>query len=281
MTERAVVRVLANRAFGGGQRQGVLGVEPEAVTPRQHAVDGATGEAGKHGEARVKQLGGAAELVDHEAGDERLVGRLQQGERAVHGGEHPAPVDVADHHHRQVGGPGQAHVGHVGVAQVDLRRAARALADHHVVGVPEPGQAFQRDPAEPRRVRAVPHRVGLGLGVAEHHHLAAPVAARLEQHRVHVRGRLDARRGRLHRLRAADLRAIGGDEGVQGHVLRLERRHLYPAAGPATGTTPRPACSCPRRSWCPRPAALRAWVTPFRRSAGFDSPYGVAVLAVL
>ena len=132
----------------------------------------------------------------------------EQGQRAVHGGEHPAAVDVADHDDRQAGRPGQAHVGHVGVAQVDLGRAARALADDHVVGVPQPGQAVQRDLPQPRRVRAVAHRVGFGLGVAEHDDLAAPVAARLEQHRVHVGGRLDAGRGRLHRLGAADLGAV-------------------------------------------------------------------------
>src|ERR1700746_3026700 len=45
---------------------------------------------------------------------------------------------------------------------------------------------------QPRRVGAVPDRVGFGLGVAQYDDLAAPVTARLEQHRVHVGGRLDA-----------------------------------------------------------------------------------------
>jgi hypothetical protein len=52
-------------------------------------------------------------LID-EAGDQRLVGRLEQRDGAEQVGEHPAPVDVADHHHRQVRRAGQAHVGDVG-----------------------------------------------------------------------------------------------------------------------------------------------------------------------
>ena len=199
--------------------------------PGQDAEHGAAGELAQHGQAAVQQLRGAAELVDHEAGDQRLVFGGEQGQRAVHGGEHPAAVDVAGHDDRQAGRAGQAHVGDVGFPQVDLGRAARTLADDHVVGVPQPVQAVQRDLAQPRRVRAVAHRVGLGLGVAEHHDLAAPVAARLEQHRVHVGDRLDARRGGLHGLRAADLGAVHRDERVQRHVLRLERRHLHALPG--------------------------------------------------
>src|SRR6185503_12184798 len=99
-------------------------------------------------------------------------------------------------------------------------RPARALADDHVVGVPQPGQAVQGDLPQPRRVRAVPHRVGFGLEVAQYDDLAAAVTARLEQHGVHVGGRLDAGRGRLHGLSPADLGAVQGHERVQRHVLR-------------------------------------------------------------
>ena len=218
-------------AWLAGRFREILGVEPQAFLPGQDAVDGTAGEPAEHDQAAVQQFRGAAELVDHEAADERLVFGREQGQRAVHGGEHPAAVDVAGHDDRQAGRAGQAHVGHVGFAQVDLGRAARALADDHVVGGPQPGQAVQGDLAQPRRVRAVPHRVGFGLGVAEHDDLAAPVAARLEQHRVHVGDRLDAGRGRLHRLGAADLGAVQGHERVQRHVLRLERRDLHALPG--------------------------------------------------
>src|SRR5690242_4676984 len=46
----------------------------------------------------------------------------------------------------------------------------------------------------------VPDRVDLGHGMAEEHDLGPPVTARLEQHRVHPRVRLDARRRCLHGL---------------------------------------------------------------------------------
>ena len=61
-----------------------------------------------------------------------LVGRLEHPERAGEMGEHAAAVDVADHQHRQIGGAGKAHIGDVAVAQIDLGRAAGALADDDV-----------------------------------------------------------------------------------------------------------------------------------------------------
>ena len=85
------------------------------------------------------------------------------------------------------------------------------------------GQAQQ-----PGGVLPVLGRVDLALRAPEHHHLAAPVAAGLEQHRVHPRVGLDARRRGLHGLGPADLGAVGGDERVQRHVLRLERGDAHP-----------------------------------------------------
>ena len=63
---------------------------------------------------------------------------------------------------------------------------------------------------------------------AQHDHLAAAVAAGLEQHRVHQRGRLHAGGLRLHGLGPADLGALPRDEGVQRHVLALERSDAHP-----------------------------------------------------
>ena len=60
-------------AGGGGQGERIFGVEPEAFLPGQDAVDGAAGELAEHGEAAVQQFRGAAELVDDEAADERLI----------------------------------------------------------------------------------------------------------------------------------------------------------------------------------------------------------------
>ena len=69
------------------------------------------------------------------------------------------------------------------------------------------------------------------VGPAEHHHLRAAVAARLEQHRVERDARRQPAGLRLHGLGPADLAAVGGDDRVVGHVLRLERRDLHPAPG--------------------------------------------------
>ena len=91
--------------------------------------------------AGPQQAGVAPELVDHQPGDQRLVGLLEQREGAVHGREHPATVDVADQQRRHPGVPRQPHVDVVVRAQVDLGRAAGSLADHDVEAA---GQVVER-----------------------------------------------------------------------------------------------------------------------------------------
>jgi hypothetical protein len=44
------------------------------------------------------------------------VGFVQHGMRADQGGDHVAPVDVADQNDRHVGGAGEAHIGDVALA---------------------------------------------------------------------------------------------------------------------------------------------------------------------
>ena len=63
---------------------------------------------------------------------------------------------------------------------------------------------------------------------AQHDHLRPRVALRLEQDRVHVDVVGDAGRLGLHRLGPPDLAALRRDEGVERHVLRLERRDAQP-----------------------------------------------------
>ena len=74
------------------------------------------------------------ELVDDKALDQRLLLRLQQRHRAVEGGEHAAPVDVARQQHRRAR-PCLAMpmLTMSSCLQVDLRRAARPLDDDDVV----------------------------------------------------------------------------------------------------------------------------------------------------
>ncbi|GIJ80677.1 hypothetical protein Xph01_51090 [Micromonospora phaseoli] len=75
----------------------VLRVEPQVQRPGQHPVGGTAGHAAQHLQPGGEQAEIAPELVDHEAGEQRLVGGVEQGQGAEHGGEHTAPVDVADH----------------------------------------------------------------------------------------------------------------------------------------------------------------------------------------
>ena len=214
----------AGRVEGRVEGQRVLHVQVQSPAPGQHAQHGPAGQAGEHAQPGGEQPRVTPELVDDEAADQGLVGRTQQGDGPEQGREHAAPVDVADHDDRQPGRPGQPHVGDVGVPQVDLRRAARALADDHVVVAPQVFQAVQGDLEQVLGVRAVLRGADLVPGLAEHDDVGAGVAARLEQHRVHPRVRLDTRRRGLHGLGPPDLRAVRGDEGVQRHVLGLERR---------------------------------------------------------
>ena len=72
--------------------------------------------------------------------------------------------------------------------------------------------------------RLVGARVGVGVRLAHDDDLAVALARRLDEDRVHRRLGLDPGGRRLHRLRAPDLAAVGVDDRVQRHVLRLERR---------------------------------------------------------
>ena len=63
--------------------------------------------------ARGKQRRIAAEFVDDEAADQRRVFRRQHGLGADEARDHAAAVDIADQHHRHVGGAGKSHIGDV------------------------------------------------------------------------------------------------------------------------------------------------------------------------
>ncbi len=67
--------------------------------------------------------------------------------------------------------------------------------------------------------------------LAQHHHLGPDVALGLQQNRIHLDRRRGAAGQRLQGLGPADLAAVGGDRGVVGHVLRLERPHDQAAIG--------------------------------------------------
>ena len=62
---------------------------------------------------RQTGVGVAAKLVDQEAADQRGVGGIEHRLGADQAGDHAAAVDVADQHHRHVGGARETHVGDV------------------------------------------------------------------------------------------------------------------------------------------------------------------------
>ncbi len=121
--------------------------------------------------------------------------------------------------------------------------------------VAEPGQRLQRDRLEVLLQVRVRERVDVRQRPALHHDLAAAVAARLEQDGVHVGRRLDAAGGGLGGLRPADLGAVGGDVGVERHVLRLERRDPHALAGQPPADPGGDDALARRRRWSRRPAA--------------------------
>ena len=143
-------------------------------------------------------------------------------------GDDAAAVDVADQHDRHVGAGGKAHIGDVARPEVYLGRRPCTLDDDEVGALAHLGPGIEHRIHQLRLQKLVVARPGLAEHLALHDDLAADVALRLQQHRVHVdRGRGPAGDG-LQPLRAADLAAAGlarnvGDGGVVRHVLRLER----------------------------------------------------------
>ena len=144
-------------------------------------------------------------------------------------GDHPAAVDVADHHHWHVRRAGKAHIGDVGFAKIDLRRAARALDQDEFRVVLNGLKAFKHIWQQLRLQILHLARRRLAEHLALHDHLRADLALGFQQHRVHMHRGLDRGGERLQRLRSADLAAIFGNGGVVRHVLRLERPDDEPA----------------------------------------------------
>ena len=83
-------------------------------------------------ESRPEQRLIPTKLVDDKPGHTRLVADSESGERAEKMCQHSPAIDVTDDEHGEVCRFGEAHVGDIAVAKVDLRSRAGALADHDV-----------------------------------------------------------------------------------------------------------------------------------------------------
>ncbi len=212
------------------QRQRVLRrQQPRLGEERNEAERLPAGRRSDQRHATGEQRGVAAELVDQEALDQRRIVGLDHRLGADQAGDHPAPVDIADQHHRHVAGTSKAHIGDVVGTEIDLRRAAGTFDQNDVGFALQPREAVQHERHQLRLDRLVLGGAGASVDLALHHELRADLALRLEQHRVHMHARADARRARLERLGAADLAALLRHRRVVRHVLRLEGHHLQPA----------------------------------------------------
>eukprot|EP01136_Pigoraptor_vietnamica_P026946 Opistho-1_new@82592 len=211
-------RILAGQPRGGGQP-----VHQPIAGPEAALLDLAI--------AVREQRRVAAELVDDEAADHRGVLGIDHRAGADHRCDHAAAVDIADQHHRDAGGPREAHIGDVACAQVDLRRRSRALDHDDVACRVEPPEALHHlvEQCAPRRAKIAAAQRSANPSMDDQ--LRAMVGLWLEQHRVHVGMRLDPAGDRLKRLCPPDLSAIDGDGGVVRHVLRFEGEYAQPAIG--------------------------------------------------
>ena len=205
--------------------RGEVGDDAQAVEPGADADDA---------ERVVEQGYIAAELVDEVAVHQSPLGCLQQVPGADETRQRAAALDVGNDQHGYPRRHGEAHIGDVAGAQIDLGRTARALDQDQLGVFREAGEALQHPRHQARLQRVVVTGAGAALDPSLDHNLTASLALGLQEHRVHVdRGR-GAAGARLQRLGTADL-AARRDGGVVGHVLRLERPHRQPPSrkGPA------------------------------------------------
>ena len=227
----------AGRGGGGaGEGEGVLGGEAAGGLEEGDEADRVPAGAGGDERHAVGEEGGvAAEAVDDEGFYQRGVGGVEDGAGADEAGDDAAAVDVADEDDGGGGGAGEAHVGDVVFAEVDLGGAAGAFDEEEVGFGLQPAEAVE-DGGEEGGFQGL---VGLGGGGGEDlsldDDLGAGLGLRLEQDRIHVDGQGDAGGAGLQGLGAADLAAVGGDGGVVRHVLRLERADAEAAEGEGAG----------------------------------------------
>jgi hypothetical protein len=177
-------------------------------------------------EARVEQANVAAEFVDDESGDARTLVRLEELHRPNERREDAASIDVSHEEHGRIGNLRDEHVHEVAILEIDLRRAARPLDDDQVVARTEPRERATDHVAQLRLAGVVFDRAEAPDRLAENDDLRSGVALGLQQDRVHVDRGDDPGGLGLDGLRAPDLAPVRGNERVQCHVLRLERRHV-------------------------------------------------------
>jgi hypothetical protein len=122
-------------------------------------------------------------------------------------------------------------VNYVSITEVNFCRSARAFDYNHFKMLRQPSIA-----ADYRRPRlfsiVIVFRGGhVKAGFAVDDHLAAPLAFRLEQDRIHINRRTQPACFGLNGLRSPDLSTGGAYSRIVGHVLRFERGDANPGFG--------------------------------------------------
>ncbi len=91
----------------GGGVGAVLLVDPEVLDIGKHSEAWAARQASEHRQARLEERSVPPEPVHDESLYVPLILVVEQGESAHQRGEHPTPVDVADHDDRRTRRPGR------------------------------------------------------------------------------------------------------------------------------------------------------------------------------
>ena len=179
----------------------------------------------QHGKAGAQNPNIAAELVDDKPFDARPFVRLQQFHRAKQLGKHAAAVNITHQQHRGIHQLGQPHVHDVVGFQVDFSRAACALDDDNIKIFRQAVVSRQNIGDELFFTAEILRRRHLAAHFPVDDHLAANIAAGLEQNGIHPHIRFHPGCLGLHHLGAAHFQPVTGHKAVQRHVLAFERGH--------------------------------------------------------
>ena len=193
---------------------------------RQHAYDRHACFFFNHLQAGAQDFYVTAELVDDNTLNHFSFVILQQHQCAVDGSENTATVNICYQQHGSLGHFSHAHVDKIVLFDVDFRRAACTLdADDIEFG----SQRIKR--LLYLRAQGMLHCI-IFAGLhgtdcfAVDNNLGTAVAGRLQQNRIHQYAGFNVGCFSLHNLRTSHFRTLGGDKGIQRHVLGFERCYL-------------------------------------------------------
>ena len=218
----------------------VLLLDHDIPEIRDDADDRDARQPPEHLAALVEEADVSPELVDDHALHQPPLVLVEEHDASVNGGEDAAPVDVGHEEGSGVGMARHAHIDDVAVAEVQLGDAPCAFKDDGVEARREPVEGLARLGEQALFAERTLEILAGGVvshGASVEDDLGDAVARRLEEDGVHVGVRSDATRLCLDDLRASHLTAVAGGEGIEGHILSLERGRgiaillEYPAEG--------------------------------------------------